>query len=65
MPRAIGPELAVRPEGADYQWRKIPHGELSIDPVADERLCGQGLEPRDKGCLGQLSDPAGRNMSEA
>src|SRR5262245_60215747 len=31
-------ELAVRPEGADYQWRKIPLGELSIDPVADERL---------------------------
>jgi hypothetical protein len=30
--------MAVRPEGADYQWRKIPHGELSIDPVADERL---------------------------
>jgi hypothetical protein len=23
-----------------------------------------GLEPRDKGCLGQLSDPAGRNVSE-
>src|SRR5262249_11966156 len=31
-------QLAVRPEGADYQWRKIPLGELSIDPVADERL---------------------------
>jgi hypothetical protein len=30
--------LAVRPEGADYQWRRIPPGELSIDPVADERL---------------------------
>src|SRR5262249_412505 len=30
--------LAERPEGADYQWRKIPLGELSIDPVADERL---------------------------
>jgi hypothetical protein len=30
--------LAVRPEGADHQWRKIPLGELSIDPVADERL---------------------------
>jgi hypothetical protein len=30
--------LAVRPEGADHQWRKIPPGELSIDPVADERL---------------------------
>src|SRR5215813_6560212 len=30
--------VAERPEGADYQWRKIPLGELSIDPVADERL---------------------------
>jgi len=30
--------MAERPEGADYQWRKIPLGELSIDPVADERL---------------------------
>jgi hypothetical protein len=30
-------------------------------------LCGQlhGLEPRDKGRLGRLSDPAGRNASEA
>src|SRR5438132_13469565 len=32
------PVLAVRPEGANHQWRKIPPGELSIDPVADERL---------------------------
>ena len=30
--------LAVRPEVANHQWRKIPPGELSIDPVADERL---------------------------
>ena len=30
--------LAVRPEGANHQWRKIPPGELSIDLVADERL---------------------------
>ena len=30
--------LAVRPEGADHQWRKIPPRELSIDLVADERL---------------------------
>jgi hypothetical protein len=30
--------LAVRPEGVNDQWRKIPSGELSIDPVADERL---------------------------
>jgi hypothetical protein len=28
----------VRPEGACHQWRKEPPGELSIDPVADERL---------------------------
>ena len=32
------PEVAVRPEGANHQWRKNPPGELSIDPVADERL---------------------------
>jgi hypothetical protein len=31
-------QLAVRPEGANHQWRKIPPGELSIDPEADERL---------------------------
>jgi hypothetical protein len=30
--------LAVRPEGADHQWRKIEPGEMSIDPEADERL---------------------------
>jgi hypothetical protein len=28
----------VRPEGTNHQWRKYPPGELSIDPVADERL---------------------------
>lgn len=33
-----GPEMAVRPEGANHQWRKIPPRELSIDLVADERL---------------------------
>jgi hypothetical protein len=31
-------EMTVRLEGANYQWRKIPPGELSIDPEADERL---------------------------
>ena len=36
--RASSLLLAVRPEGADHQWRKNPPGELSIDPVADERL---------------------------
>jgi NitT/TauT family transport system substrate-binding protein len=34
----MSPEVAVRPEGANHQWRKIPPGELSIDLVADERL---------------------------
>jgi hypothetical protein len=32
------PKLAVRPEGANHQWRRNPPGELSIDLVADERL---------------------------
>jgi hypothetical protein len=34
----MSPEVAVRPEGANHQWRKNPPGESSIDPVADERL---------------------------
>jgi len=31
-------DYAVRPEGARHQWRKVPHRELSIDLVADERF---------------------------
>jgi hypothetical protein len=27
----------VRLEGAHHLWRKVPSGELSIDPEADER----------------------------
>ena len=34
----LGPELAVRPEGANHLWRKKPPRELSIDLVADERF---------------------------
>jgi len=30
--------LAVRPEGANRQWRRNPPRELLIDLVADERL---------------------------
>jgi hypothetical protein len=30
--------MAVRLEGANHQWRKIPPEELSIDPEADGRL---------------------------
>jgi hypothetical protein len=29
---------AVRPEGANHQWRKIPSRELSIELEADEQL---------------------------
>jgi hypothetical protein len=36
--RGHRPYMAVRPEGANHQWRKIPPGELSIDLVADEQL---------------------------
>jgi len=28
----------VRLDGAHHRWRKVPSGELSIDPEADERL---------------------------
>src|SRR5262245_14050866 len=59
--------LAVRPEGANHQWKKNPPRELSIDLEADERL-GRAtgrLEPRDKGRFRRLSNPAGRNVSEA
>jgi hypothetical protein len=38
LPHCMSPVLAVRPEGANHQWRRNPPGELSIDPVADERL---------------------------
>jgi hypothetical protein len=38
LPRRMSPVVAVRPEGANHQWRRNPPGELSIDPVADERL---------------------------
>ena len=31
-------DFGVRPEGAYHLWREVPPGELSIDPVADERL---------------------------
>jgi hypothetical protein len=30
--------FAVRPEGADHPWRKVPPRELSIALVADERF---------------------------
>src|SRR3954469_23020198 len=58
---------SVRPDGAVYQWRKVPPSELSVALVADERFGGQptGPKPRDKGRLGRLSNPTGRNVSEA
>src|SRR5712671_6051068 len=38
LPLGFSLLMAVRPEGANHQWRRNPPGELSIDPVADERL---------------------------
>ena len=35
---ATRPSWVVRPEGANHLWRRVPPGELSIDPEADERL---------------------------
>ena len=32
------PDFPVRPDGAYHQWRRVPPGELSIAPVADERF---------------------------
>jgi len=65
--RCMSPQLAVRPEGANYQWRKIPPGELSIDPVAGAAHAGncRGWSLVTKVAYGRLSDPAGRNVSEA
>jgi len=34
------PVFSVRPDGAVYQWRKVPPSELSVALVADERLGG-------------------------
>jgi hypothetical protein len=51
----------VRPEGANHQWRKNPPGELSIDPVADERLVrvtAKGWSLVTKVACERLSDPA-------
>jgi hypothetical protein len=55
------------PRRREYQFRKIPPGELSIDPEADEPLglgnrLGWSLVTK---VLWRLSDPAGRNASEA
>jgi hypothetical protein len=35
---ADGEVVWVRPDGASYQWRQAPYGQLSIGPVADERF---------------------------
>jgi hypothetical protein len=36
---ATSPPYSVRAEGAHHLWRKVPPGELSITPVADEQPC--------------------------
>src|SRR3954454_15534576 len=37
-PRGVAsPKNSVRPDGAVYQWRKVPPSELSVALVPDER----------------------------
>ena len=38
LTRAAMTRARVRLDGACHLWRKVPSGELSIDPEADERL---------------------------
>src|SRR3954453_101578 len=38
--RVSNRENSVRPDGAVYQWRKVPPSELSVALVADERFGG-------------------------
>ena len=62
-------ECYVRPNGADRQWVEVPPRQLSVNLVADKRLrpaTGRtGPKPCDKGHLGWLSNPTGRNTCEA
>ena len=65
LPR-LSSTLRVPRKGTDHQWRKEPPRELSVALVADERLGAEARpKPRDKGRLGRLSNPTGRNVSEA
>src|SRR6516164_6232169 len=67
-PNPASSALGSAPEGANHQWRKNPPGELSIDPVAVERLvrvtAWVGVLVTKVAC-GRLSEPASRNVSEA
>jgi len=41
----LSPVVAVCPEGANHQWRKVPPGQLSIGSEADERFrCVTGVK---------------------
>src|SRR5262245_13168720 len=54
-PRRVGPVLAVRPEGANHQWRSIPLRKLTSGSAGQLA----GLEPPDKGHPPWwLSDPS-------
>jgi hypothetical protein len=59
--------ILVCHEGTYHLWRRVPPGEKSIRPEADERRAGKLAlsKPRDKGRLGRSSDAMGHNASEA
>ena len=46
----------MRPEGANHLWRRNPPGNLSIDPVADERLAALFAAIAHGHGTGRLSD---------
>ncbi len=62
------PNFSVRPDGAHHQWRKVPPRELSVWS-GSWQAARLGNRPRrslaTKAAFGRLSDPAGRNASEA
>jgi hypothetical protein len=45
----MSPDLAVRPEGAKQLWRRIPPGELSIGPEAEDSSQFKTKSPRTRG----------------
>jgi hypothetical protein len=60
--------LAVRPCGADHLWRRVPPGQLSIGSGSWRAAwLGNwlGWSLATKVAFGRLSDPTGRNASEA
>jgi len=62
------PLLAVRPCGADHQWRRVSTSTISIGSGSWRAAClcnWLGWSLATKVAFGRLSDPTGRNAGEA